>query len=92
MASAGGLIEKWRRNANRSHKNKRHEILNQITFKSFVGGFSIWISLMAFTVFVFLIEIIVHKQVRKPNPSQFWIFFEIFIDPNRHYLLENKQN
>lgn len=88
MASAGGLIEKWHENIHiNKHKPKENY---QIQLKHLAGIFMLW-SILLFCIFgIFLIEVVVYKQVRKPNASRFWIICEIFLDSRRHFLLKDR--
>lgn len=89
MASSSGLIEKWR-STNQNPFDYKEMFFGYLTFDYFLGivilGSILWILLI---VFIF-VERIVHTKNREPNPSQFWVIFEMVIDPDRHFMLDNK--
>lgn len=89
MASSSGLIEKWR-SKTQNRFDYTDSFFGYLTFEYFLGivilGSILWILLI---IFLF-IERIVHAKNRKPNPTRFWIIFEMVIDPDRHFMLENK--
>lgn len=91
MASAGGLIDKFRKDIiqlNNTYTPKPK--FNQITFGHLVGAFFIWIILIILICCFFLIEKITFYEVKKRNPSQFWLIFQMIIDSDRHFLRQNK--
>lgn len=92
MASANGLIEKWRVDSQIRQRYIGNENgYRNLTMKH-VGGFSIiWCIILILDCFVLLLERCIHKKVRGPNPSQFWIIGEMIIDADRHFWLENKR-
>lgn len=95
MASAGGLIEKWRLNAkngrNQNFFKRGRKTYRQFNISSLCGFLLLGylIPIMVAT-FVFIIEKIVHKRTNVPKPSRFWRFVKILIDPERHFLIESK--
>lgn len=94
-ATESGLIEKWH-----SDTKKRWQFTNEheermsglITMDNFLGVFLLWAVLLAYQIFVLLLEIAIHRQARQSNPKfrRFWIFLDKIIDPERHFMLENK--
>lgn len=90
MASAGGLIEKWRSISRiRSQYAYEKKFYGIITLENFYGIFLIFISILAHLILLHFFENIVNGKARKPNPFRFWLFIEMVIDPYRHFWLEN---
>lgn len=91
LADAGGLIRKW--NSNRStliefqHNEKYY---NQITIEHFFGFFFLLSGILLFAFSIFILEIIVHKNVNKPNSKKFWRNIQMIIDSKRYFCCENK--
>lgn len=91
MTSASGLIEKWRKDIQIDKSDGQTVMeIHQIELKYLAGIFIIWFILLFCTLSTFFIEIIVHRRVRKPGVSRFWIMCEMFIDSRRHFMLENR--
>lgn len=91
LASAGGLIEKWRSIKQTKTYAKHHEnVYNNVNMKNLLGLVIILCSLEILAISTILIERIVHRNVHVRNPSKFWIFANMFINPDRIFLLETK--
>lgn len=92
MASAGGLIMKWRvDNQIQAHYNNKENTYQNFTMGNYYGFFIIWGIIFLIDFGILLLEIFVHKKVRMSNPSRFWIIVEMVIDSDRHFWLENKR-
>lgn len=91
-ASVSGLIEKWRsdiRTQFKEHTQGTGEF-GRLTFDNLSGALLIIALLFLFSISIFFLEIVVHKQVRAPNATRFWKITEMIIDPDRHFMLETK--
>lgn len=86
MASAGGLIEKWRL-GNRIRPQHTNEMKHYgiITMEQFYGIFMLLLAISVHLFMLNLIEKMVYKESRKPNPSCIWLLIEMVIDPYRHF-------
>lgn len=92
MASASGLIKKWRiDNQIRSKIMRKEKNYNQLTLEQGYGYLIIWYCLLAFTFLFVFVEKIIYMKARAPNPSKIWILAEMLIDSDRHFLLETKK-
>lgn len=87
-ASEGGLIYKWLKRRNRSEKPTK---LHYFYFKleSLLFGGTIFLGTTALTFLILFVEMIVFKNVQKANPALIWLFMDMAIDPERHFLLED---
>lgn len=89
---AAGLIVKWHSDCNNPNFPKRKQkFYRQIKLQSFYGVFLIWFALQLLTLITFIFEKIIYKKLKAHRPSRFWIFADMFIDPERHFLLETKK-
>lgn len=92
MASAGGLIWKWRvDNQIQAHYTIKDKTYQQLTLRNYYGFFIISCIILLIDLAILLLEIFAHKKARIPNPSRFWIIVEMIIDSDRHFWLENKR-
>lgn len=90
-ASESGLIDKWRIDCHMRGKSKRNEKkFSRIKMENFYSVYLIWFPLMLFQIMCVLLERFVHKKRYNHPESRFWKLFEMFIDSDRHYLVENR--
>lgn len=92
QASASGLIEKWRIDSSARFQYTYNEINNQLTLQDGFGINIILLSCLLCATICLFIERFIHKKLKTLNPSRFWQFAEMIIDPDRHFLLETKMN
>lgn len=91
LTDASGIIKKWNSNRNTLIEFQHNEkYYNQITIEHFFGGFVILSGILLLIISIFILEIIVHKNVNKQNPSEFWRKIQMIIDTKRYFCLENK--
>lgn len=91
MASSTGLVKKWRMESEIRSKYKHIEkIYGFLTFENFYVTYFEWFVLEISITLILLLERFVHRKVRKVNHSRIWTHIEMFIDPFRHFWLENK--
>lgn len=93
MASSSGFINKWIKDQQIStyfHSESQEKYYNQITIEHFYGCLIILGCILIGIILILTLEIFIHKQTRKPNSSKYWKIIEMFIDPKRHFWLENK--
>lgn len=92
MISECGVINKWLSdNYFRTSKKKVNKVYYRFTMSNVYGLLLIGALDIFFTVIVFIFEKIVHKKTREPNTSRFWKMIEMLIDPDRYFLLGNRQ-
>lgn len=92
-ATESGLTEKWHSNTRIrfDHKYAHEEIQSGLmTLDNLSGMMIFWMFLNVNVALVFCLEIIVYRRTRKPNARRFWKSTEMVIDPERHFMLENK--
>lgn len=93
VATETGLIEKWRSDT-RTRFDRRYaveEVENGLmTLDNLSGILILWALLNVIVALLFLLEIIVYRQVKRHNARRFWKAIEIIIDPDRHFMLETK--
>lgn len=91
MTASNGLIEKWysacRIRSRVEHNERKYGIL---TIEYFQMTYFEWLCIEMATILILLIEMLVYKESRKPNPSRIWILIDMFIDSDRHFWLKNK--
>lgn len=86
----GGLVTKWLKDNQAQHKYERPEIKTfPLKLELYGGAFIIFGSLWALSCLVAIAERIVHKKAKQPKAKKFWIYAEIAIDADRHFLLGN---
>lgn len=86
-----GYISKWLTDyQNQSHFKSKHDIYRPTELKHMHGILSILMIVIIVAFAVLLLEKTVYKKTKQQNPSKFWIIIEIMIDPDRHFMLENK--
>lgn len=91
MASTAGLVERWRTESQIRSKYKHIEkIYGFLTFENFYVPYIEWFVLEISVTLILLLELLVHRKVRQANHSRIWTLIEMFIDPFRHFWLENK--
>lgn len=92
MASASGLIWKWRvDNQIQTDYTTKENTYQHLTLGNYYGFFIILCIILLIDLAILLLEIFAHKKARMPNPSRFWIIVEMIIDSDRHFWLENKR-
>lgn len=91
MSSEGGLIKKWYSNSSGRTRDEHFKQLDkQINLKHFHGLLAVEILMKAFTICMFLFEKYVYMKMQMLQPHRLWVFVEMIIDPDRHFMLENK--
>lgn len=89
-ASASGLIEKWQTdNKARCDFKYPTDRFHQMTMDNFVTFFILWISLAIVPCFVFVLENVIFYMTHKQNPTKFSHYLELWIDGDRHFLLDD---
>lgn len=88
-AFESGLIKKWSsdskiRYKHRSKKNARPAVL---TVEHFFSAFVLFFMFISFAISAFIAEHIIYRKVRRPNPAHFWLYADMFINGDRHFLL-----
>lgn len=86
----GGLILKWLKDYEWSQQKFEidyHVDYESLSLEYIWGGLIIYCCqcLLAFTTVI--AEQMIHKNARKPNAAKLWIYAEMFIDADRHFLL-----
>lgn len=90
MASAGGLIEKWRKSGKVLPKRQNlKRFYRTISMKHFYGIFLLIIILCVHASLLFILEIIVYKKAHERDSFRIWLIIEMIIDPYRHFWCEN---
>lgn len=90
MASAGGLIEKWRSVSKiRSQAPNVRQFDGIIRLDTYYGIFIIFFTFYAHVIAFMVFEKVISKKAREPNPSCFLLFIEMVIDPYRHFWTES---
>lgn len=90
LADASGLIMKWSSSLRVSHNFDHPLSYGLLTLQTHFGGYMITSCVILFSFSLFILEIIVYNNARKQNASKFWLLLQMFIDPDRHFWLENK--
>lgn len=89
-ARANGLISKWLdRTKIRPDFRYPDDGDGQITMDNFIGFFGLWFCLLFIPSTIFLIEKCSFHWAHKPNPTKVSILLEMYIDADRHFLLNN---
>lgn len=91
MASANGLIKKWRVDNQIQRQYGIENTYQKLKLDHFYGCLIIWCIILMIDFFILSLERLVYKKARMPNPSRFWILFEMIIDSDRHFWLEDKR-
>lgn len=90
-ASAGGLIEKWRNSHSKRTLHKRNErIYSELKVQNFQGVFSLVLVFIMTQCSVLMLERFIHKKANAKNTFRAYKMIQMVIDPDRHFLLENK--
>lgn len=89
ITGATGLIEKWRTLDRIKPKVKYEERSIGVTSRTFFQVLFMFLTLCTLLPMMLLFERFVHKKAHKANASNIWILFEIFIDSDRHFMLES---
>lgn len=94
LMTTNGIIEKWQsnfRDQDQTRLNYKEKIYHQLTAVDLFGAFIILgcVELMAFATLVF--EVFIYRKARKTNCWRLWLFIEMLIDPDRHFLLKDKK-
>lgn len=91
MSFEGGLIGKWYSNTSIHTPQEHFKPDNrQMTMKNLHGAFLLAFLLTILSFCLLFLEKYIHKKMKANKPHQFWAILEILIDPDRHFLLENK--
>lgn len=91
MSNEGGLVDKWLTiYRTRVPRNRREQVYNQMKLEHFHGVLIVWSIMLSIVLSTFLCEQIVYRRARTMNPSRFYLMADMFIDPDRHFMLENK--
>lgn len=91
MACTTGLVKKWRIESQIRSKYKHIEkIYGFLTFENFYESYFQWFVLEISIILILLLERLVHRKVRQAKHLRIWTHIEMFIDPFRHFWLENK--
>lgn len=90
-AFEGGLIVKWQKDAQLVRKEITGFDVQQFGVQHMGAALLCFIVCLIFSIMAFVAEILVHRQVSKPNPSRFWIIYEMLID-NERYLLRGSEH
>lgn len=89
-ATASGLIVKWLSNTKvRANYQYQSDEFGNVTMDSFYSFFILWIGIVMVPWFVLLLENIIFYMTHKPNPHKICLYFELFIDGDRHFLLDD---
>lgn len=89
-AIRSGLIGKWLRDNQKKIHIQIMEPASYVKVEHLIGVWIIYSVIIGVTILLFIAEIIVHNRVRQPKTiSWFWIFAEMFISPERCFLLED---
>lgn len=88
----GGLIVKWLNDFQQSQP--KYEFDNQVGYKSltleyFWGCLIIYGCVWIPTFMVAIAEQIIYRKARDPHAAKFWIYAEMLIDADRHFLLNH---
>lgn len=87
---ANGLISKWLDNTKIRPIFKYHnDDDGQITMDNFIGFFGLWFCLLCLPSTIFLIEKFSFYWAHKSNPTKISILLEMYIDADRHFLLNS---
>lgn len=90
-ASAAGLIDKWHTDVKTpTYSRRKGKSYRQIKLQNFYGVYIIWFTLQLLVLVTFLLERFIHKKMKAHQPSRVWILAQMYIDPERHFLLETK--
>lgn len=90
-ATEGGLIVKWLKDSRVVQRKREQERISfsPLRLQNIHGILIIYASLWIFTFITALLEQIIYRQTRKPNTARFWIYAEMAIDEERHFLLRH---
>lgn len=90
-AIAGGLIEKFHvPDKIRPIRRYKERTFEQISLEHFYGLFFLTFIQLSVSLICLILETIVYKKVNEPNRSRFWKMAEMFIDPKRYFMLNDK--
>lgn len=87
-ADEAGLIKKWLSIREAKFKSGPTKV-DPLNLKFLEVFFYILGASAVLTTTIFIWEMIIHEKAREFNRSKFWVWAEIFIDPERYFLLNN---
>lgn len=91
MSSENGLIGKWRTENNSHFKyNFNGKVIRQLRLENAYGFLIMYAFQKSIIILLIFLEKCVYKKANEPNPSRFWLFIEMLIDPDRHFWNETK--
>lgn len=87
-AIENGLVEKWLKSF-KSLKGKTHQYNEVFGGEAFVVGYAIYSSMLLAAMLILIAERKLYPKVREANAARFWRYIEMYIDPNRHFLMHD---
>lgn len=87
-AIENGLVEKWLKSF-KSFKGKTHQYNEVFGGDAFVVGYGIYSSMLFAAMLILIAERKLYPKVREANAVRFWRYIEMYIDPNRHFLMHD---
>lgn len=91
MASAAGLIQKWYSDENYNQKSASYKppekTYNEIKLDHFYGVSLVCCILFVLAILAFVSEHVIYRYAKAPNPARIWMLLDIFINPDREFLL-----
>lgn len=87
-----GLVEKWSFARRDSAKNDSDVVVRSLAVQHFYGGLVICALFLLAAIIAFILELIIHKQLKSGNPHRFWRTADWIIDGRRHMLRSHRVN
>lgn len=85
IARSSGIISHW---INRMNPHFIPVAEDDTTATNIIiGVYPIVVSLFIFAIFIFFVERITYTKARNSRTIRLWVIIEIYIDPDRHFLL-----
>lgn len=90
-ASEHGLIVKWMKDYQSTHKGKGHQFqYSKFSLEFHADILVLFICMDLVACIILFIEWIIHKKNQEQNSKSFWRFAEMFIDPYRYSFLKDR--
>lgn len=91
MAVEGGLLAKWSSDTEQTLMDDQPYTFGpqQLSFNRLFMPLCFYVSLTFIATIIFIVELIVHSKITRPNASRFWVIVNMAIDGKRHFLLRN---
>lgn len=81
-----GLMGKWARDQRKKNAEESQMAGTPMRLQHFYGGFGLCLFFWIIAIIVFILELIIHQNLKGENPHRFWKTADWVIDGKRHML------